>query len=406
MQSEPWYTKEFWRRARVVGGVILLSILFFTAVLFGVYFLPCSLGMKAMLTVLAFSLGLFLVLVGADFFIVYLKRSIVALLLLYGVAFVSMFVMHASGPNSAELINLSTPGTVLSLFGATVTVVGFTITITRLHESHVRISSYEEFLVRLARLLQVALQDHRVPMGWINRIELHVRSWFKAGVHDHEGLKILCSVPTLGNLSHHNLFFARVYSLWKQVAWCEALKVEMICINAALPNSSICWDDICPQGASGLYSYDKENFTKSSAKYSKRKEVLDQTPVGNFYSKMLARRGFEEWEICRGVIESVDIFRELNGHGQNNEIIPYPWHDGDALPPIHLFWTRSRAIVAVPLDRGIRSDMERGRVTMVGYETTDTRVIERLWEVYQEWRIEAATRKSREDAKSRQATPV
>lgn len=276
---------------------------------------------------------------------------------------------------SVRLLDLTTPGTIFALFAATVTVLGFTITITRLQESHVRISSYEDLLQRLARLLNVTLDSP----------------------NDSEGLKILCTVPNLGNMSHPGLSLRKVYPRLKKVRDRKTLHIDIVFIDASLPEH-IKWDDIKPGDYKGRPSYDREDFDSDSPKNRLRRSILynPSLSIGAFYKKTFKdKRHFEEPQLLQGMLEAIDIFVYLDdaSHDSHIERVKYRWERAEHSPPVHLFWTRKRAIVSVPLDRGVSESKLDGRgVTMVGYETTDPKVIENLLVVYGEWKQEIKNR--------------
>jgi hypothetical protein len=193
-------------------------------------------------------------------------------------------------------------------------------------------------------------------------------------------------VPTLGNMSHHFLFYPAVYDRWISLAECTDLPVEVIALEPppfdALPNN------LTPSHAHGRRSYDNDQHfanVPTNPGTAENMRAMLESAVGQFYQQFDAR-GFASYEIYRGAIQATDLLIELRHAGNGNHLITYH-ADLEALPPIHLFWTRNRAIVAVPLDREVhRQEMKRNEVTMVGYETTNVRVIERLLKVYKEWK--------------------
>lgn len=292
-----------------------------------------------------------------------------------------------------RLLDLTKPGTIFALFAATVTVLGFTITITRLQESHVRISSYEELLERIARLLQVTLESPDDP-------------------DDRKGLRILCTVPNLGNMSHPGLSLRQVYPRLKEVGKRGNLHIDIVCIDAS-PPKGIDWDQIKPADYKGQPCYDQEDFDSDTNKNILRRSILNnpESSIGNFYRETFKKqRHFEDAELLKGMLEAIDIFVYFNNLSSERdiELTTYRWAPAEDTdknneeritipaqraepherqPPVHLFWTRKRAIVSVPLDRSVSKSRGDGQgVTMVGYETTDKGVIENLLVVYEEWK--------------------
>lgn len=322
-------------------GLYVLGLLLIGIVVLGLYKLPVWL--EILIGVPSLILVFFFILVGRDFFENYLTKSLV-------------------------------------------TVVGFTITITRLQESHTRISNYERLLIRVERFLRVTLRDARAPFCYIDKIERLVIKRFvrRDSEEDQEGLKILCTVPTLGNMSHPSLYLTRLHPIWIEIAQCFNLSVEIVCIDGSVNSTRYHWMDLIPAEERGRVQYSREDFDADNEFNRRRKAVRDSTSIGKFYKQSFS--GFKDSEILEGMVQAVEIVNRLHDARQGNRIIPYQWPPNlGNQPPIHLFWTRKRAIVAVPLDRNIQRQ-NANRVTMIGYETTSTDVIERLLEVYNEWR--------------------
>lgn len=348
-------------------GVILLSFLFFTS------------------------------LFGRDFFGVYALQSFVALIILYFVAFLSgTFVTNHKtsqgimSPPSGMGLHAETAGTLFVLFIAMITAVGFTITVLRLLESHVRITSYDRFLFRLARLLRKTLATHRAAVDFPDRAE----AWFtpERFQGNDEGLKILCHVPTLGNMSHQDLYISEVHWLLLKIGKCPNIPIETICVDGsvdALYEAGVQWDDIQTAKADEKGCiYTGEDFAgQVNERNQKRDVVVASTPIGSFYHSF-AQRGFSSEEIRRGVVQAVEVIHLLSADTHINQLRGYGWpvvDRGFVEPHFSLFWTRAKAIIAFPLDRGVPRD-EMKKITMIGYETTDPDVIEKLLDVYEEYK--------------------
>jgi len=364
---------------------------------------------------------LFFIILGRDFFSEYAGKAFWAVLVLYVTALISAALLDKFGPSRwtpnntvsgrsadhgsetlLQVLNPATPGTLFALFAATITVVGFTITILRLQETHIRISHYDRFLLRLARLLRITLQAHRRFFSIVDPVE---RFFKLRGTEylDRAGLKILCTVPTLGNMSHHDLYLSQVHWLWREIADCNSLSVEMVCIDgteAALGAADASWSRIEPSKEKNIPIYSDESILSASdAKNNARVAVRDKTPIGRFYTHF-KELNFTDHEVIRGMLEAIEIVTALEDKHKRNSVVTYDWRiqpeasDGVIKQPhFHLFWTRRRAIVAIPLDRDLpRENMHR--VTMIGYETTDADVIERLFQVYTEYRDTSKSQKA------------
>jgi len=123
-------------------------------------------------------------------------------------------------------------------------------------------------------------------------------------------LKILCTVPNLGNISSPELSFEEVYPRLRDVRDSETLKVEIVCINPSLP-AGIKWEDIKPADHNGRGHYDREDFKSDNPKNRARKRVLDDSNIGTFYTTTFNAketfRAFEKHDLLRGMIEAIDI---------------------------------------------------------------------------------------------------
>lgn len=319
-----------------------------------------------------------------DFFYVYTKRTLAAVGLLCVISTFSMLALLNSEETTE--FNWASAGTVLILFTALMTVTGFLITITRLNEYHVRITTYDEFLMHLERFL--ATSSHLGtgglnPSEWFEKQVL--KRWHKRR-DNNEGIKILCTVPTLGNISHYPFFYRYVRRRWRQLANSGVL-VDMICINP-----DVIWDTLPELPAiGGEPSYDLSNFTASAPNYRDWDALLKNSSIGKFYNEEFAgKRKYQIPEVLRGMTQAIEVVCWLK-HGLSgrppNKINGYSWpYDHAELPPMHLFWRRNAALVAFPLDRGVQSGSPNDPVQLIGYATTDPRIIYRLLEVFEEWK--------------------
>lgn len=370
------------RRFFLLGGVVvfvlLLLVVQIKAALPPRYILPVTVVLIAAVSIFA--------ILARDFFYVYFKRSIGAVGLLCIVATLSMVALLQSRNDDLHF-DWASAGSVLVLFTAVVTVTGFTITITRLQEYHVRIATYDEFLLRLESFLSTAClmgTDATGPIGWCNRqVGKH---WHKRR-NDNEGIKILCSVPTLGNMSHHPFFYRYVHPRWKQLADSN-VQVDMVCINPEVD-----WNEFSkPPMIDDEISYNLSNFTSSNQNYTAWDGLRTTNYVGKFYeSEFRVKRNYQNPEVLRGIIQAIEIiWRIKNERPTRHNVKYYPWPPATGEPPpMHLFWTHDRALVAFPLDRGVKvlpSLSSVSPVELVGYETTDPRIIQRLREVFEEWK--------------------
>jgi hypothetical protein len=376
----------------------------------------------------AFSAGvLVLVLIGREFLREYYGRIILAIFTLYVLAGLSSYVAtnssatnssatnssatnssatnssatNSSSPGDARVrfhpINPQTPGTIFILSLAVITILGFIITIARLQEAHIRIDSYDRFLSRLALMLQEVIRDAEEP-------SIHTRLWKQATSSEdplldvRSTLKVLCSVPTLGNLTHHDEFLARVYPLWMEIANNEHIRVVMYCLRLySLEENAQLVNYLPPlrrrKGYGRKYHQEAEfvwdgtsEVSKRDIRNKKREGLLTTTDVGKFYAEMATKRGYklQDPAVLRSVTQAVEIISELSNEERNNLAMGYKW-DEDRLPPFHIFLSERRVIVAVPLDRTVTATgATTGEVSMIGYETTDNRVMRRLREVFKE----------------------
>jgi hypothetical protein len=371
----------------------------------------------------AFAAGLLvLVLIGREFLREYYGRILLAIFTLYVLAGLSSYVAtsgsatnssatNSSATNSSATnssaspgarvqfhhINPQTPGTIFVFSVAVITILGFTITIARLQEAHIRIDSYDRFLSRLALMLNEVIRDAEKP-------SFNTRWWKRTTSHhdplpdERSSLKVLCSVPTLGNLTHHDEFIARVYPLWMHIANNEHIRVDMYCLRLYSPEEKAKLPEYLPplkrkHGYGRQYhqvtEFDWDGKNEESPKDIRnkiREGLLKTTDVGKFYAEMATNRGYDlrHPAVLRSVTQAVEIISELSNEELNNVVRGYEWNE-DRLPPFHIFLSDRRVIVAVPLDRTVTATgTTTGEVSMIGYETTDSRVMRRLREVFKE----------------------
>lgn len=321
--------------------------------------------------------------VGRDFFSLYFWRSTAALAVFVIVAVLSMSALAVSkGSGFYQSFDWASTGSVLILFTAALTLTGFTITITRLQEAHYRISTYTEFLVRLHYLLTSVRRQHSLPMRWLERLP---ESIWRRTSDEGEGLKIICTVPTLGNVSHQRLYVEYVYRAWVKLLYSKA-PVDLVCIAAGIELADL----PLPPKDGERYRYDLEDFEANSKNNQTRNELLRSRAVGEFYkTEFIDKKRASIADVRRAMVQAMEIICRFREEGTDNTVIPYPWSEKmtDELPPMHLFWTPRRAIVAVPLDRGVGSEAAKhGEVEVIGYETTEPSVIRRLAVVFNEWK--------------------
>lgn len=324
----------------------------------------------------------------------YAGRVLVAICGLYGVAIVSALLMDARvggrlpivtandpggvpGPESMRPIpipswlNLHAPGTLMALCLALVTLIGFTVTLTKLQEAHHQISDYEHLLRRLGRLFEVVMNRK-------------------------EALNILCTVPTLGNVSYPHAFGRALFQPWKDLADEGEIRIRMVCLDYR-PDESLgpteessqhdFWAAINPGDKRQDWSDDV--FARTDRRNAWRDRYMNCCAVGKFYLGLRERRDFGLAPTRRAFTEAIKVLQLLSRQESGNEIHVYPWREPGAsgkFPHLHLFIAQSRAIVATQLDRDLeRSRSSQSKVDLVGYETSDERIIVRLTEVFEEW---------------------
>ena len=178
-----------------------------------------------------------------------------------------------------------------------------------------------------------------------------------------------------------------MYPLWRQVAHAENIAVDIVCLSPTAPGLPD-YHKILPPGRTGSgVDYSRlDEFTKQGERNQLRDSWLQRTAVGKFYESTFGPRHYGIAEVRRAITEAVEIISRF-APDLNNQVLVYEWPVQPKEPPFHLFWTRHRAIVAVALDRdtsGVAA--RRNKVQLIGYETTDPDVIERLNDVFNEWK--------------------
>jgi hypothetical protein len=269
---------------------------------------------------------------------------------------------------------LQRPGTLFAAILGLVTIIGFIITISHLHETNARITDYPTLLQRLAFLLEEAVGP---VTGWRRWSPLdtmaHKFSILRGhGLENEEHVRIYVRTLALGSMSTPQQVFDR---------YGRALR------------------DLFAHGRSVVVQLDHSNLTDlpaSSADIGAIETILSGTEVGRLYLHF-KNRGFQAHEIAAGYREAqrygvwphqrgvrlADIAdrKVLRAHEHIYCLRP----SDRALPSYHLFVSSRRAIVITALDLPIGSDgsdnmegWKRGPVHVVAVETTNVQVVAEL----------------------------
>lgn len=318
---------------------------------------------------------LFYVLMELELFEMYHRPVLLAMILTLLVLASSVGLMAGLSGDSFGFwqLSLMSAGTVFILCIGIVTVVGFVITLSQLGDIHYRIISFEKFHARYRDLLARAIEGQDTMLSVIE--------WLKVrgiGVQNVNGdseagdLQVLCTTPTIGNVSEPGLFEDMVKEKLKRAAL--DTDATIICLNCknADRDKLVNWEEL-GNGDEGRREV--------------AKELLEATPLGRFYSQFEAAPSVEKaYDAYRGAVE---VIKDFEHHNKVRYFTPSDTSgDGSLrrLPQFNLFITTDRAIVAVPLDRPMDiEDRTHREVSLIGYETSDPVVIGRLRGVFNEW---------------------
>lgn len=296
-------------------------------------------------------------LTAEDFVREHWSRLLVVIIIVYAVAILSAFLMDEVD-GTTKWIHVSRPGTLMAFTLALITVTGFAVTLTKLQEAHRTISGYDRFLLRLAHLLRHAKMKN-------------------------EHLRGLCTVPTLGNISYDHIFALNVHPHWKALIESTDSPIDLICIDYRPEDGDhlAMWGQIDPH-------LDQGGYEGSSVKNEHRDRLLGETCLGKFYSQLGEVKQIPQHIVRKAFTQAVELInRIVQTENSGNRIGFYAWDpDNHGLEPApHLFFTDSRAIVAMQLDRELKVTEGSEKVKLVGYETTDGAIIASLREVYDAW---------------------
>jgi hypothetical protein len=183
-----------------------------------------------------------------------------------------------------------------------------------------------------------------------------------------------------------------------EIANNKQIHVDMYCLRLYSPEGKVMLPEYLPPskrrvGFGRIYYPDAEFIwdgisgeSPEDSRNKNRNVLIETTDVGKFYVEMATNRGYDlrHPAVLRSVTQAVEIISELSNKELNNLVKGYEWNE-DRLPPFHIFLSDRRVIVAVPLDRTVTATgTTTGEVSMIGYETTDSRVMRRLREVFKE----------------------
>ncbi|MEQ9299220.1 MAG: hypothetical protein RIF33_11670 [Cyclobacteriaceae bacterium] len=368
--------KKVWKNVYWHLGEIIVTIL-----LGGVFFLTVFITnfnneIKFILYPVIFALLYYAVFSWRDFIREYLGKVISSLVILYIVAFSSMTLTQFNSVDEStpttdiidfdklkELLhfkpNFQSPGSAFTLFLSVITVFGFTLTILKLQEKNLKISTYGRFLERQKVFYNQCLNTVKVG---------NKKIW----------VKVMTTSPTLGNVINQDYYAYDLHRTLRKFIESEKIEIEAICMGFENTSST----DILPTIKDGYHDYSDSRFANQSEN-QKREEFLEGQSLSVFY-KGFKNKVNDDTLILKATLQAYEIFKFLENKNQGNKA-PITYGHLEKGPHFHLFLSEKTAIVAMPLDRDLSYSR---KVDLIGYETSDPNVIESLEDTFHQWKNE------------------
>lgn len=330
----------------------------------------------------------------------YAEQSVRVILIVYVVAALSLSVSSPVGAGIFLFLSRQSIGVAFILLLSVVTVLGFVITISSLKEYQNNIKNYSTFLDRLGRFLDKVIDDSD-----------SARPDFPIN------MKILCSVPTLGNLTHYKYHYPGMYAKLVKLAKNPSVHIGMSCLGFSVTpdqerslkmasETKVDGIDISDFDQKGLWGDVQSGEVQSGR--TRRVATIDgllsgNGPMGRFYKSVKGNhsQAAKVEDTRRAYAQAFEMISLLSEDERGNRIIVYDnFGTGLPGPPCHLFLTETRALIAVPLNRDMLSE---GPVTLIGYETSDQEIINKLTATFQEWTETVQERKRRNHYRARRS---
>lgn len=207
---------------------------------------------------------------------------------------------------------LSSPGTLMYVLMAIITILGFTITLHRLHEENVRITNYPRLLGQLSKML-IEAKNKNVPLGFLG------------------------NTPLLGSMSLRKNMPKTYEKFTKALDQLRDAKDKdqntlfrpLVCLDWALEKSN------------------KDVFNARKTEENAKKLLEAGEDLGEFYMTFQSNNGFSLVDCAEGFLESVEFLEKADAC-KTRPIRTTK----DKLPEYHIFVSEDScaAILVVPLD--------------------------------------------------------
>lgn len=236
-------------------------------------------------------------------------------------------------PTMQELTRciLSSPCTLMYVLMAIITIVGFTITIHRLHEENVRITNYPRLLDQLSKML-IEAKNKNVPLGFLGNTPLLGSMTLRKDMPKTYG-KFTKALDQLRDAKDKDQ---------------NTLLRPLVCLDWALEKSN------------------KDVFNAHKSEENAKKLIEAGKDLGDFYMTFQSNNGFSLVDCAEGFLESEEFLEKADAcktrpirTTKNN------------LPEYHIFVSEDSyaAIVVVPLDlpsEGAPRAKDHYQVSVVG----------------------------------------
>jgi hypothetical protein len=251
--------------------------------------------------------------------------------------------------------HLSSVGVFFPVVAGLVTITGFLFTLNKLDDIFSRILSYDILVDRCAEM-----------------IDKEIRSTADG---DRAGrILIIANAVTFGNISayeNHEGLLKKLYNAFNN----QHISVRIICCD---------WDWLIPEGMSD----EEKKIPIKPANGELQESSLDdvkQTSLGKLYWQWSKCGHWDDETLRRPYYQAVGLMNVLRGARASSE---YPirkeaYAFPDRFAPLHMVVTSTRALLFHVVDFPIEGKISKERVHVIGSETSDSAIIQRLMEAFE-----------------------
>ncbi|MCC7519893.1 MAG: hypothetical protein IT578_12010 [Verrucomicrobiae bacterium] len=227
-----------------------------------------------------------------------------------------------------------------------ITVAGFVFTITKLDDILSRLHSYDILLEHLGRMIDAEMERARVGAGQI---------------------VIVANAPAFGNISAHEKYPLILEKL-ARAFHAENMTVRIICKD---------WNWFVPDG---MDTNDKNVAFEIKGVNEQPVDQIKSTWLGGFYWAWENTPRWDAQRLKKPYFQSIYLLNVLANARVNRllGITKQVWTFGDGHAPLHMVATTDRALLFHVVDFPFRGAQPPSRIQVIGSETGDTAVVQRL----------------------------